>query len=61
MAGIRGAQVGQVRKCGVQRIGQLVRGVAGAGQIGARGRDDPAGPGAGVGPDPAVVVANWSR
>jgi len=40
---------------GVQNAGQVLRGVAGVGQPGARGGDERAGIGAGVGPDPADV------
>jgi hypothetical protein len=51
-----GAQVGQVLPGGGQDVGQVVRGVAGVSQLGARGGDDPAGVGTGVGPDASDVV-----
>lgn len=54
--GLGGAQVGQVLPGGGQDVGQVVRGVAGVSQLGARGGDDPAWVGTGVGPDTADVV-----
>ena len=41
---------------GVQDMGQVVRGVTGVSQLGARGGHDPAGVGTGVGPDAADIV-----
>jgi hypothetical protein len=48
--------VDQVLPGGGQDMGQVVRGVAGVSQLGARGGDDLARVGTGVGPDAAHVV-----